>query len=180
MTDIAQGTLDGDTLAALPQLDPLKKYRRDWMRKNQTRYKNKTKQKILFRIAQAWNEAKPSCHICGCSHIEALTIGHPDGNGAEHRKAMRESAEAKGRRTTPRKGKAGYRKNTGGYNHARGIIKASLDEIKEWNVRVECIYCNFYEAFNGYYPEPDKRPQWPLVIGEKEARDIAEMLKGVK
>ena len=150
-----------------------------WARKNGAEREAAHRRRACFRIGQAWGHPKPICHICGCPHIEALTMGHPDRNGAAHRKHIREARKA-GRRRTPRKAKTLYQPNAGGYNFVHWIMKATLEEIREWNVRLECTYCNFYESKNGHYPEPDKRPQWPLVMSTKEAREISELLKGVK
>ena len=160
MADVAQRTLDGELLLAFPRPDPEKKNKRRWARKNQVSRRAAYRRRALLRIAEAWNDSQPVCYICGCPHIEALTFGHPDGNGGEHRLHINKTASESGRRRTPQKSKTSYRQNRGGYHFSVWIKNATLEEIREWNVRLECTYCNFYEAFNGHYPEPDKRPQW--------------------
>jgi len=180
MVDIVQEDLNGETLLALPRPAPERRIKRRWACKNQSMYRTKLKRKALSRIAEAWNIPSPVCHICGCPHIEALTFGHPNGNGHEHRTHIHKTGKKRGHRRTPRESKTPYKINSGGVVFQIWITKATLEEIREWNVCIECTYCNFYESKNGHYPEPDKRPQWPLVVDEKEAREIVEMPREVK
>ena len=164
MADVVQRTLDGEILLALPRPDPERKRKREWWSRNGVGLRATQKQKAFIRIAEAWNDPAPVCHICGCPHIEALTFGHHDGNGAEHRIHVNRTASESGHRRTPRESKTPYKRNScGGHGFSVWINKATLEEIREWNVRLECTYCNFYEAFNGYYPEPDKQPQWEMI-----------------
>lgn len=74
----------------------------------------------------------PNCAHCGCPHIDALTVGHINGSRIHKR------------RTTDL-----YR-----------WIKKTPIEIVRQHVRLECVYCNFYEGFNGKYPPKNKLPIW--------------------
>ena len=83
-----------------------------------------------FKIADG---GPVECAHCGCPHIEALTIGHFNHDGMEHRKEF------------------------GSTN--QWVIRTSIEEVKK-HVRLECIYCNGYQATNQEFPPPDRLPIW--------------------
>ena len=74
------------------------------------------------------------CAVCECPHIEALTFGHRDGGGANHRKEI-------------------------GQNIISWILETPIKEVL-LKVQIECEYCNHYQYRNGEYPPVDKQPKW--------------------
>ena len=162
MVDVAQEDLNGEVLVAFPAPAPQRRRKRKWDRKHGKERRASYRANAICRVAQAWDNPKPICHVCGCPHIEALTYGHPNKNGGEHRLHIHETGNSRGHRRTPRVSEKPYKLNSSGIHFDTWILKAPLEEIRYWNVRLECTYCNFYESKNGHYPEPDKRPQWPV------------------
>jgi len=90
-----------------------------------------------FRILA--NGSPIVCNICGCPHTEALTIGHIHGDGNAHRK----------------------QEGLGSKIHLWVLQTPKEDVLKK--VRLECIYCNYYQAINKEYPPVEKRPHWKKV-----------------
>lgn len=154
-----QVTLDGDVLATTPRSPKERAGKKRWWTKHGNNYRDRRRCDAILKVARAWNESAPKCWICGCPHIEALTFGHPNENGKEHREHIRDST--KGHRRTPHRSN-GYKANSG-RGFVSYLLKCIPEEIKAWNVRLECVYCNHYQAKNGKYPSKDKLPIWEAV-----------------
>ena len=89
------------------------------------------KARALFRLA---NGNAVTCAVCGCSHEEALTFGHPNGDGKTHRDKI-------------------------GKTIIDWVLKTPIEEALK-KVRIECVYCNFVQQWTGKYPPPERQPNW--------------------
>jgi len=100
--------------------------------------KERRKKRLMNAFIKLANGKPIQCTICGCPHIEALNFGHYNSDGAKHRREI-------------------------GSNIAPWILNTPIKEVLS-RIQIECIYCNSYHAYNGYYPPPKKQPKWDALI----------------
>jgi len=91
--------------------------------------------RAIKKVAKV-NKTKQVCAICGCPHIEILQFGHPNGDGAYHRREIGDSLSIV------------------------SWILNSPRQVVANKIQLECPYCNTWHAVNSEYPTEDKRPQW--------------------
>ena len=85
-------------------------------------YKKKYKQRVKRAAFDRIGDMR--CALCGCDEMIFLTVDHADGNGAAHRKQLNGT---NGR----------FSNHIGSW-----IIKATDEELAEWNLRILCYNCN--------------------------------------
>jgi len=109
---------------------PLDQEWRKIRHKEQKRQYDQRVRKEVFEKLSGGDALK--CGHCGCPHPLALTLGHINGS-----------------RIYKRRNKALY----------KWIIRTPIEEVRE-HIRIECIYCNFFEGLHGRYPKGNEIPIW--------------------
>ena len=94
--------------------------------------------KAILKVA---NNHPPVCTICKCPHVFVLTFGHYKNNGKEHREHIKEE----------------------GHGDIIGWILKMPINIISAQVQLECIYCNFFHAYQHRYPDKHEQPTWPTT-----------------
>jgi len=101
--------------------------------------------KAIYKLARLGlgrdAEGEPACSHCGCPHIPTLDIGHINDDGKEHRKEVGSIIS--------------------------WVLKTTVKRIIDWNIRLECIYCNQFKGRTGRYPQSHETPQWWLTAKEE-------------
>jgi len=96
----------------------------------------RTKTKAHLKLARVWTDTDEiKCHHCGFSDIGLLDFGHPDNNGNEH---------------TKNRSMAPYAL----------VMGHTTEEIKSWNIRTECCFCNQFYKRKFRYPTLEERKEW--------------------
>ena len=88
------------------------------------------RKEAIIKLAE---EKQPKCTICGCPHIEVLTIGHFNNDGKKHREELKERKISI---------------NT-------WVLKTPIEQVRK-KVQLECAYCQFYFTWIGEYPRKIK------------------------
>lgn len=92
--------------------------------------------KAIHKVA---NGRIPTCAVCKCPHIHALTFGHYKGDGKKHRKFIRKN---------------------GFSDILPWILKIPTSIVLE-RIRLECYYCNYFHGHHNRYPHKHELPTWP-------------------
>lgn len=92
--------------------------------------KNTVRQKQASYFEQCLEHYGTSCYCCGESNPLFLTLGHPNGDGGQHRKEV---------------GKVlGYKEGSKGYGAGKRFYKYlwQADFVTDYEIRTECYNCN--------------------------------------